>query len=112
MRRPVDHTLGEFEQLVLLALIRLGPDGYGVAVQREIQSRTRRHIAFGSVYAALARLEAKGLAASRLGEPTAERGGRRKRYFTILPAGRRAVERTVTAMRRMTQGIDAVWEKP
>lgn len=108
----METNLGEFEQLILLALIRLGPDGYGVAVQREIQLRARRRIAFGTVYAALARLEVKGFAASRLGEPTAERGGRRKRYFTILPAGRRAVERTVQAMRRMTQGIDAVWEKP
>lgn len=106
----MDPHLGEFEQLVLLALLRLGEDGYGVAVQREIQRCTRRRVAFGTVYAALARLEAKGLAASRMGDPTPERGGRRKRYFTILPAGRRAVGRTVQAMRRMTQGIDAAWE--
>jgi PadR family transcriptional regulator len=112
MGHAKDTNLGEFEQLVLLALLRLGEDGYGVAVQREIQRRTRRRIAFGSVYAALARLEAKGLVASRLGDPTPERGGRRKRYFMILPAGRRAVERMVRAMRRMTQGIDAAWEGP
>jgi DNA-binding PadR family transcriptional regulator len=112
MRHATDTHLGEFEQLVLLALLRLRDDGYGVAVQREIQRRTGRRIAFGSVYAALARLETKGLATSRLGDPTPERGGRRKKYFTILPAGRRAVERTVRAMRRMTQGIDAAWEGP
>ena len=108
----MEASLGEFEQLILLALIRRKDEGYGVAVQEEIQKRTRRRIAFGTVYAALARLEAKGLAASRLGDPTPERGGRRKRYFTILPAGRRAVERTVQAMRRMTDGIDAAWERP
>ena len=72
--------LGEFELMVLLALIRLGDDAYGVPICREIETRSGREAAIGSVYAALERLEAKGLVTSRLGDATAVRGGRAKRY--------------------------------
>ena len=104
--------LGEFEQLVLLALVQLGDDGYGVAVKREIARRTRRATTFGTVYSTLARLEAKGFVVSRMGEPTPERGGRRKKYFAISHAGRRAVQSSLRALRTMARGLDASWETP
>jgi DNA-binding PadR family transcriptional regulator len=97
--------LGEFEQLVLLALVRLGDEAYGVTVHQEIEQRTGRSVALGAVYKTLARLEAKQLVGAYIGEPTAERGGRRKRHYRVLPAGRRALVRSVAALRRMTLGL-------
>jgi PadR family transcriptional regulator, regulatory protein PadR len=73
--------LGEFELMVLLALIRLGDEAYGVPISHEIEARSGREVALGSVYAALERLAEKGLVTSRLGDPTAERGGRAKRFL-------------------------------
>lgn len=104
--------LGELEQLVLLAIARLGDSAYGVAVRAEIANRTRRDLSFGSVYAALGRLEEKGFLTSHLGEPTPERGGRRKKHYTISAAGRRALQRSLQAIRAMTHGIDASWGTP
>lgn len=100
-----DINLGEFEQLVLLALLRLGDDAYGVAIQREIVSRTARDPSFGSVYTTLSRLEDKGLIASRLGETTPQRGGRRKKLFVVLPEGQRAIAASVHAVRVMARGL-------
>ena len=80
---PRGGYLGEFELMVLLALMRLGDDAYGVPISLEIEQRTGREVALGSVYAALDRMEEKGLVASRVGDPTAERGGRAKRYFRV-----------------------------
>lgn len=105
-------NLGELEQLVLLAIARLRDDAYGVTVRREIAARTRRDLSFGSVYTTLTRLEAKGLVASRLGQPTPERGGRRKKHYVISAAGRRALQRSLHAIRTMTRGIGASWETP
>jgi DNA-binding PadR family transcriptional regulator len=99
-------TLGEFEQLVLLALLRLGPDAYGVSLCDEISGRTGRDISLGAVYKALERLEDKGFLVSRIGEPTPERGGRRKRHYRILAAGQRAVKASVAALNRMTDGLE------
>lgn len=104
--------LGEFEQLVLLALMHLGDDAYGVVVQREISRRTGRATSFGTVYTTLARLEEKGLIGSHLGESTPERGGRRKKYFRILAPGRKAVAASLKALRTMTRGLDASWNLP
>ena len=73
----------EFEQLVLLALIRQGHDVYGVSICDDIAARTGRDVSLGGVYKTLERLEDKGLVASRVGEPTAERGGRRKKHYRI-----------------------------
>jgi DNA-binding PadR family transcriptional regulator len=112
MERRVEPRLGEMEQLVLLALLRLGDDAYGVAVRRELERRTRRAATFGSVYTTLARLEAKGLITSALGEPTHERGGRRKRYFALRPAGRRAVAASLRVLRSMTHGLGPTFESP
>ena len=108
----MDLRLGEFEQLVLLALVRLGDEAYGVAVHAEIARRTGRETSFGTVYTTLARLEEKGLITSRMGDPTPERGGRRKKYFLMLPAGLRALRASLHAIRTMMRGLDASWERP
>jgi DNA-binding PadR family transcriptional regulator len=99
-------TLGEFEQLVLLALMRLGADAYGVSICQDIADRTGRDVSLGAVYKTLERLEDKGLVSSRIGEPTPERGGRRKKHYQLLAAGQRAVRESLTALRRMTEGIE------
>jgi DNA-binding PadR family transcriptional regulator len=98
-------SLGEFEQLVLLALVRLGDEAYGISIHNELLRRARRDVTVAAVYKTLERLEDKGLAASWVGEPTAERGGRRKKYFRIQPAGRRALTHALASLRRMTDGL-------
>jgi DNA-binding PadR family transcriptional regulator len=93
--------IGGFELLVLLALIRLGDDAYGVPISDAIERSSGREVAIGSVYVTLARLVSKGLVSSRRGEPTAERGGRAKTYFRVTPTGLRAArraQRTLTAL--------------
>ena len=93
--------LGGFELLVLLALIRLGDDAYGVPISEAIEQSSGREVSIGSVYITLDRLAEKGLVSSRLGEPTAERGGRAKTYFRITAKGLRDVrqaQRTLTAL--------------
>ena len=104
---PNAATLGDFEQLVLLALVRLGDRAYGVVIHQEILERAGRDVSVAAVYKTLERLEDKGLAASSLGEPTAERGGRRKKYFRIQPAGRRALRHAIASLRRMSTGLAA-----
>jgi PadR family transcriptional regulator, regulatory protein PadR len=79
--------LGEFELMILLAVIYLGEEAYGVPISRELERRRKRVVSVGSVYAALERLESKGLVSSDLGDPTPERGGKAKRYFRITKAG-------------------------
>ena len=101
--------LGEFEQLVLLALIRLADEAYGMAVRREIEDRADRAVSIGAVYATLDRLEEKGLVKSRLGEPSEERGGRAKKCCTITAAGGKALERSQQAVRQMLAGLPARW---
>lgn len=98
-------SLGEFEQLLLVALLRLRSDAYGVTIRREIVERTGRDIAIGAVYTTLDRLERKGFVSSSLGEPTAERGGRAKRYFKIEAPGERALNRSREAMASMWDGL-------
>jgi DNA-binding PadR family transcriptional regulator len=104
--RIMQIALGEFEQLVLLALVRLGPDAYGASVRREIETRTGRSIAISAVYTTLERLEQKGLVRSRIGEPTAERGGRRKKHFELLSPGARALKVAYEAFSTMTAGVE------
>lgn len=86
--------LGEFELLVMLALIRLDDNAYGVPISREIEKETNRETALGSVYASLERLEEKGFVSSQLGDPTPERGGRAKRYFRPTKKGLEKVRET------------------
>lgn len=95
-------VLGEFEQLVLLAVIRLDSTGYAVTVRREIEERTGRRVSRGAVYMTLERLEDKGLLSSRLTEPTPERGGRSKRVYAVTPAA-------VSALRESRRGLLRMW---
>ena len=104
--------LGEFEQLVLFAVLRLGDDAYGVTIRAEIEARTGRDVSSGAVYTTLERLEARGLLSSRFGEPTPERGGRRKRHYTVEPVGVRALSRAYDAVRRMAHGVVPKLELP
>ena len=99
------QSLGEFEQIILLALARLSDEAYGVAVQREIRDRTGRDVSLGSVYKTLLRLEAKGLVESWAGEPAPRRGGRRKKHYRLQAAGMRELQRSVAALRSMTRGL-------
>jgi DNA-binding PadR family transcriptional regulator len=102
------NTLGEFEQMVLLAILRLGDGVYGVPIVDEIESRTGRSVARAAVYVTLRRLEKKGLVESWMGEPTEERGGKARRMVRVRPAGRRLVRESRRAMDAMWQGLDAV----
>lgn len=106
------HGLGEFEQLVLLALMRLGAEAYGVAIRDEIEQQTGRRVTLGAVYTTLLRLENKRLVAARLGEPTPQRGGRRKKFYRPLAAGRRELTASLEALRSMTQGLTPGLEIP
>jgi PadR family transcriptional regulator PadR len=99
------ELFGNFELMVMLALIRLGDDAYGVPIARTIERSTGRDVLMGSVYAALERLEAKGFVSSEVGEPTAERGGRAKRYFRITAKGLRQVQATRRALVKLWQGV-------
>ena len=101
------HTIGDFEQLILFALVRLGADAYGASLRREIEVRTGRTISAGALYTALDRLETRGFVASRLGEPTPERGGKRKRLYTLQPAGERVLARVYESLRLMAGGLAA-----
>jgi len=105
-------NLGDLEQIVLLAVLQVGRDAYGVPVQEEIRRRARRDLTLGTIYKTLSRLEAKGFVASRVGEPTAERGGRAKRYYSVSAAGRRALQQNMAALRRMAAGLDVGLETP
>jgi len=84
-------SLGEFEQIVLLAILRLGDNAYGVSIRREIAACTKREPAPGALYTTLDRMEQKGLVQSQFGDPTPQRGGRAKRYFLVTRRGRAAV---------------------
>lgn len=103
------NLLGSLEYIVLLALVRLGPDAYGMTVRREIEKRTGRDISIGAVYATLERLEAKGYVRSFTGEPTAQRGGRAKRLFQIETDGHRALHESREAIRKMSAGLESRW---
>ena len=98
-------SLGAFDLMIMLALMRLGDPAYGVPIAREIEAASGRVVAVATLYAALARLEQKGLITSRLGEPTAERGGRAKRYFRVTARGLREVRETQRVFTSLWRGI-------
>ena len=98
--------LGEFEQLVLMAIVRLDEEAYGATIRREIETRTERRLSISAVYTTLDRLQQKGLVTSWIGEPTAERGGRRRKYFAMEPAGARALRAAYRAYTGMAAGLD------
>ena len=105
-RRDPPPVLGEFEQMVTLALLRLGADAYGAAVCGEIEARSGREVSVSAVHTTLDRLEQKGLVRSRLGEPTPQRGGKRKRHYELSPLGRRALQASYRALRLMADGLE------
>src|SRR4029079_15843032 len=105
-------TFGELEQLVLLPVMQAGDDAYGVVVQTAIRRKARRDLTLGTVYKTLSRLEAKGVVSSELGEPTAARGGRAKRYYHVTAAGRRVLQQQLSALRSMAAGLDVGLETP
>src|ERR1035438_9042774 len=93
--------LGEFELMILLAVIHLGEEAYGVPISRELEKHRGRDVSVGSVYAALERLENKGLVSSDLGDPTPERGGKAKRYFRVTKAGLGQVQATRRVLNKL-----------
>lgn len=97
--------LGEFEQLILLALARLGDEAYGVTIRQTLQDRTGREPSFGAIYSTLRRLEGKGLVRSYLGESEAVRGGRAKKHVVLTPRGRAAMRDAHRAVVRMADGV-------
>ena len=108
--KPQDYyapVLGEFEHVVLLALVRLGNGAYGAAIRREIRERTGRDAAVGTVYMTLGRLEKKKMIASYQGIPSARRGGRRRRHYLLDAAGERALGRAFRALAAMSEGLEA-----
>ena len=104
MSEPIN--LGEFEQLILLAILRLRDDAYGVTIRAELAERASRTVAPGALYTALDRLETKGLIASRMSDPTPQRGGRAKRHVTVTAAGMEALTRSVRAYERLLDGLN------
>ena len=105
MPRVPRPPLGDVEERVLLAILRLGTDASGVPIVGELRRQTRRPVLLPSVYLALRRLEAKGLIRSRLGEPEARRGGRARRYFALEPAGRSALREARAAALALWRGV-------
>ena len=99
------QLLTDFELMILLAILRAGDEAYGVVIAKEIETTAKRSVLLGAVYAALERLERNGLVASKLGEPTATRGGRAKRYYRVTPQGLRAVKDTRRALVALWSGV-------
>jgi PadR family transcriptional regulator, regulatory protein PadR len=108
---PKPPYLGEFEYAVLLAVMHLSEAAYAVPIRELIEGRTGRPVARGALYTALERLEGKGCLKSRMGDPTPERGGRARRYFSITPLGLRALKSTHAALARLSEGLEAVLEE-
>ncbi len=97
--------LGEFELMVMLVLLHLGDQAYGVSVSRELEKQRGREVSLGSIYAALDRLEQKGLISSSLGDPTPDRGGKAKRYFRVTREGLRKVHETRRVLSVLWRGL-------
>jgi len=100
-----EDSVGALEHIVLLAVMRLGEGAYGITVRREIESTTGRALSVGAVYATLVRLESKGFVKSSAGDPTAERGGRAKRYFRVTADGKAVLRNTHDILKKMSAGI-------
>jgi DNA-binding PadR family transcriptional regulator len=105
-----DLYLGEFEQVVLLAALRLGDDAYAIPIREEIEARTGRSVARGALYTALERLEAKRYLRSRMSAPIAERGGRSRRYFIVTATGMAALRSSRRSLLSLWQGVEGLLE--
>jgi PadR family transcriptional regulator len=104
-------SLGEFEQLILLGLFRLGENAYGATIHKEVQKRAGRDASISAVYTTLDRLEEKGLVSSRIGEPSKKRGGRRKKFYLLEPKGAEALGRSYREFHGMIAGLEARLKK-
>ena len=105
-------VLGEFEQMVMLALLRLGPDAYGATVCGEIERRSGRGVSVSAVHTTLERLEQKALVKSRVGDPTPQRGGKRKRHYEVGALGMRALQNSYRSLRNMADGLEHLLGEP
>ena len=99
------RSLGDFEQLLLFAILRLGDEAYGATIRQEIEQRAGRFVSAGAVYTALDRLEAKGLVSGRVGEATPARGGRRKKYYRLERLGAESLQQSYAEIQRMAAGL-------
>ena len=99
-------ALGDFEQLVLFGVMRLDDQAYGAAIRQEIHARSQRNVSINAVYTTLDRLERKGLLRSWVGDPTPERGGRRRKFYALKPAGVTALRQAYRALRGMADGFE------
>lgn len=99
------RALGEFEQLILFALVELDEDAYGASIGRAIEDRTGRQVSAGAIYTALDRLSVRGMVTAEVGEPTPQRGGRRRKYYRLEPAGAVELSRSVDVLRSMSEGL-------
>lgn len=100
-----EKYLGEFEQMILLAILRLRHEAYGTTIRQLLAQEISRDVAIGALYTTLDRLEKKGLVSSALGESTNERGGRAKKYFSVTADGQKALKRSKEALTNLWQGI-------
>ncbi len=107
----MSDNLGDFEQLVMLAVLRLDDEAYGTSIRDELKVRAERDVSPGAIFTTLERLESRGLVTSRYGEPTAERGGRSKRFYRLTTDGRRSLARALRTVRRMVQGLEPKLER-
>jgi PadR family transcriptional regulator, regulatory protein PadR len=102
-----NQALGDFEQLVLLGVLRLGDDAYGAAIRQEIHNRSGRDVSINAVYTTLERLQGKGFLRSWAGEPTPQRGGRRRKFYALRPSGEAALRQAYRAITAMAGGLEA-----
>lgn len=98
-------TLGDLEQLLMLAILRIGDGAYGVSIRAELLERAGRNVSPGALFTMLTRMEDKGLLKSRMGEPTMERGGRAKRFFSVTPLGLASLKASQQAYANLMQGL-------
>jgi PadR family transcriptional regulator PadR len=106
-RQNNKEALGDFEQLVLLGVLRLADEAYGAAIRQEIHSRSGRDVSINAVYTTLERLQGKGLLRSWVGEPTPQRGGRRRKFYALRPSGEAALRQAYRAITAMAGGLEA-----
>ena len=106
-----NQHLGEFEQLILFALVEIDAEAYGVTIRHVIGQRTGREVSAGAVYVALERMVGRGLVTSRFGDSTPQRGGRRKKYYLLEPAGAAALQRSFDTLNKMASGLGPKLER-
>ena len=106
VQMSVTNILGGFENLLLLAILRLGDRAYGVTIRLELLDSAGRDVAVGAIYTGLDRLQQKGFVTSWNGEPTRERGGRAKKFYRVTPSGKQALKETHRALRQLAAGLE------